>query len=168
MRSASSLLALAGYVHFRFHCAWPRIHCLQDHLTRSRNSRVLGSTTVCRYGCLASPASAPTALVTMGAISSARRSRVPEILAGFYKQVVDCRVRIVPGPSMQLLDSFDAGKFAVYVELCRSGEAYRAACKCKKLFLSLLQFGEHRKFGALVRQHNGMLIRSTPLFMAVR
>ncbi len=48
--------------------------------------------------------------VNVGAIASVQRSWLPEVLAGFYKQVKDCRVRIVPGLSVHLLNLVDAGK----------------------------------------------------------
>jgi DNA-binding transcriptional LysR family regulator len=54
--------------------------------------------------------SPPSSFVNVGAIASVQRSWLPEVLASFYKQVVDCRVRIVPGLSMQLLNLVDAGK----------------------------------------------------------
>jgi DNA-binding transcriptional LysR family regulator len=54
-----------------------------------------------------SPASS---FVNVGAIASVQRSWLPEVLAGFYKQVKDCRIRIVPGLSMTLLNLVDAGK----------------------------------------------------------
>ncbi|MDR7304786.1 DNA-binding transcriptional LysR family regulator [Rhodoferax saidenbachensis] len=56
---------------------------------------------------LGAPASS---VVNVGAIASVQRSWLPDVLAGFYKQVKDCRVRIVPGLSMHLLNMVDAGK----------------------------------------------------------
>jgi DNA-binding transcriptional LysR family regulator len=54
--------------------------------------------------------SQPSSFVNVGAIASVQRSWLPEVLASFYKQVVDCRARIVPGLSMHLLNLVDAGK----------------------------------------------------------
>jgi len=64
-----------------------------------------------QYGNLGSRATGSPAasLITVGAIASVERSLLPDVLAKFHRQAADCRVRIVPGVSMQLLDAVDAG-----------------------------------------------------------
>ena len=51
-----------------------------------------------------------TMLVSIGAIESVQRSLLPGALARFRKQSPDCRTRVVPGLSMELLDLVDAGE----------------------------------------------------------
>jgi DNA-binding transcriptional LysR family regulator len=51
-----------------------------------------------------------TSFVSVGAISSVQRSWLPGVLASFHRQVVDCRIRIAPGLSVNLLNLVDAGK----------------------------------------------------------
>lgn len=54
---------------------------------------------------------APAAsFVHVGAIASVQRSWLPGVLASFHKQVVDCRIRVAPGLSVNLLNLVDAGK----------------------------------------------------------
>ncbi|WP_024645559.1 LysR family transcriptional regulator [Pseudomonas syringae] len=64
------------------------------------------------YGNLGSAAVglAPNVLVTIGAIASVQRSFLPEALAGFHRQFAQCRTRIVPGLSMDLVNQVDAGE----------------------------------------------------------
>ncbi|MCS2608721.1 LysR substrate-binding domain-containing protein [Halomonas dongshanensis] len=48
--------------------------------------------------------------VTLGAIASIQRMLLPDILARFHRQHPDCRSRVVPGVSMELVDQVDTGK----------------------------------------------------------
>lgn len=50
------------------------------------------------------------ALVTIGAIASVQRSLLPDVLAVFHRQYPQCRTRIVPGLSVNLLEEVDAGE----------------------------------------------------------
>ncbi|WP_394834578.1 LysR substrate-binding domain-containing protein [Pendulispora rubella] len=52
---------------------------------------------------------ATTTLVTIGAIASVQRSRLPDVLARFHREHPDCRTRVLPGVSMGLADQVDAG-----------------------------------------------------------
>ncbi|ANJ55491.1 LysR substrate-binding domain-containing protein [Pseudomonas silesiensis] len=61
----------------------------------------LGSTTV------GLPASV---LVNIGAIASVQRSFLPDALARFHQQCPQCRTRVVPGLSMELVNLVDAGE----------------------------------------------------------
>ncbi|MNC41467.1 HTH-type transcriptional regulator YofA [compost metagenome] len=61
----------------------------------------LGSTTV------GLPASA---LVNIGAIASVQRSYLPDALAKFHQQCPQCRTRVIPGLSMELVNLVDAGE----------------------------------------------------------
>lgn len=65
-----------------------------------------------QYGNLGSRKSGAPAssFVSVGAIASVQRSWLPEVLASFYKHVADCRVRVAPGVSVNLLNLIDAGK----------------------------------------------------------
>jgi len=54
-----------------------------------------------------------TMLVTIGAIASVQRSRLPEVLAQFHREHADCRTRVLPGLSMGLADQVDAGEIDV-------------------------------------------------------
>lgn len=49
-------------------------------------------------------------VVAIGAIASAQRSVLPDVLARFHKLHDDCRTRVVPGVSMALFDQVDAGE----------------------------------------------------------
>ncbi|WP_394845027.1 LysR substrate-binding domain-containing protein [Pendulispora brunnea] len=51
-----------------------------------------------------------TTLVTIGAIASVQRSRLPDVLARFHREHPDCRTRVLPGLSMGLADQVDAGE----------------------------------------------------------
>ena len=51
-----------------------------------------------------------TALVNIGAIASVQRSLLPDVLAAFHKQSGRCRIRVVPGLSMDLINQVDAGE----------------------------------------------------------
>jgi DNA-binding transcriptional LysR family regulator len=61
----------------------------------------LGSTTV------GLPASV---LVNIGAIASVQRSFLPAALARFHQQCLQCRTRVIPGLSMELVNLVDAGE----------------------------------------------------------
>ena len=61
----------------------------------------LGSTTV----------GLPTSvLVNIGAIASVQRSYLPDALAKFHQQCPQCRTRVIPGLSMELVNLVDAGE----------------------------------------------------------
>lgn len=51
----------------------------------------------------------PLAPVAIGAIASAQRSHLPDVLAKFHKERADVRTRLIPGVSMHLVDQVDAG-----------------------------------------------------------
>ena len=61
----------------------------------------LGSTT---------PGLPATVLVNVGAIASVQRSLLPDALARFHRQCPECRTRIIPGLSMELVNQVDAGE----------------------------------------------------------
>nr|WP_315236737.1 LysR substrate-binding domain-containing protein [uncultured Albidiferax sp.] len=52
---------------------------------------------------------AATVLVRIGAIASVQRTLLPDVLAKFHKQFPDCRSRVIPGLSMDLVNRVDAG-----------------------------------------------------------
>ncbi len=59
----------------------------------------------------ASPAGlAPSVLVNIGAIASVQRSFLPDALARFHQQCPQCRTRVLPGVSMELINLVDAGE----------------------------------------------------------
>lgn len=59
----------------------------------------------------ASPAGlAPSVLVNIGAIASVQRSFLPDALARFHQQCPQCRTRVFPGVSMDLINLVDAGE----------------------------------------------------------
>ncbi|MGR4972544.1 LysR family transcriptional regulator [Pseudomonas sp. LARHCG127] len=49
-------------------------------------------------------------LVTIGAIASVQRSFLPEALAEFHQRSPQCRTRVVPGLSMELVNQVDSGE----------------------------------------------------------
>jgi DNA-binding transcriptional LysR family regulator len=53
---------------------------------------------------------AAEAVVSVGAIASVQRSLLPDVLAKFFRESAQRRVRVVPGVSSQLFDAVDAGK----------------------------------------------------------
>lgn len=61
----------------------------------------LGSTT---------PGLPATVLVNIGAIASVQRSLLPDALARFHRQCPECRTRVIPGLSMELVNQVDAGE----------------------------------------------------------
>ncbi|KRD47876.1 LysR family transcriptional regulator [Acidovorax sp. Root275] len=56
-----------------------------------------------------------TELINIGAIASVQRSALPDALARFHKRWPDCRTRVVPGLSMELVNLVDAGKIDLAV-----------------------------------------------------
>lgn len=66
----------------------------------------LGSTTV------GLPASV---LVNIGSIASVQRSYLPDALAKFHQQCPQCRTRVIPGLSMELVNLVDAGEIDMAV-----------------------------------------------------
>ncbi|EIK97194.1 transcriptional regulator [Pseudomonas sp. M47T1] len=53
--------------------------------------------------------SAPSVLVNIGAIASVQRSLLPQVLATFHARFPQCRTRILPGLSMDLVNLVDTG-----------------------------------------------------------
>lgn len=49
-------------------------------------------------------------LVNIGAIASVQRSFLPDALAKFHQQCPQCRTRVIPGLSMELVNLVDAGE----------------------------------------------------------
>lgn len=49
-------------------------------------------------------------LINIGAIASVQRSYLPDALARFHQQCPQCRTRILPGVSMELVNLVDAGE----------------------------------------------------------
>ncbi|WP_447891467.1 LysR substrate-binding domain-containing protein [Pseudomonas atacamensis] len=66
----------------------------------------LGSTT---------PGEPPSVLVNIGAIASVQRSYLPDALAKFHKQCPQCRTRVIPGLSMEMVNLVDAGEIDMAV-----------------------------------------------------
>ncbi|HGA2319078.1 TPA: LysR substrate-binding domain-containing protein [Pseudomonas putida] len=58
-------------------------------------------------GCNA-PGAAPTVQVDIGAIATIQRSLLPQALAQFHAARSECRTRIIPGLSLELLSAVDA------------------------------------------------------------
>lgn len=56
---------------------------------------------------------AATGRVTVGAIASVQRSLLPDALAAFFARSPECRARVIPGVSMDLLNLVDAGDIDV-------------------------------------------------------
>lgn len=91
---------------------------LFDRTGRSARLNAMGHQTLDRaqelirlYGDLGSRrAGRPAAvLVSIGAITSVQRTLLPDVLATFHKQFPDCRSRVIPGLSMDLVNRVDAG-----------------------------------------------------------
>ena len=57
----------------------------------------------------------PSVLVNIGAIASVQRSCLPDALAQFHRQCPQCRTRVVPGLSMELVNLVDAGEIDMAV-----------------------------------------------------
>ncbi|ASK20266.1 LysR substrate-binding domain-containing protein [Halomonas sp. N3-2A] len=53
--------------------------------------------------------------ITIGAIASIQRTVLPDIVARFHRQFSECRTRIVPGLSMDLMNQVDAGELDMAV-----------------------------------------------------
>lgn len=92
---------------------------LFDRTGRSARLNAMGQETLAQatelirlYGQLGSRDAGARAsvVVSIGAIASAQRLLLPEALAGFHRQAPDCRTRVVPGVSMELLNLVDAGE----------------------------------------------------------
>ncbi|WP_434570384.1 LysR family transcriptional regulator [Pseudomonas sp. Z3-6] len=49
-------------------------------------------------------------LITLGAIASVQRSFLPQALAQFHQRSPQCRTRVVPGLSMELVNQVDSGE----------------------------------------------------------
>ncbi len=64
------------------------------------------------YDNLGSPAvgAAANVLVNVGAIASVQRSLLPAALVRFHRQHPECRTRVIPGLSTDLVNSVDAGE----------------------------------------------------------
>ena len=69
------------------------------------------------YGTLGASIADPTTAqrVTIGAIASIQRSLLPDALARFHNLYRECRTRVVPGLSMDLVNQVDAGKLDMAV-----------------------------------------------------
>jgi DNA-binding transcriptional LysR family regulator len=57
----------------------------------------------------------PSVLVNIGAIASVQRSYLPDALAKFHQHCPQCRSRVVPGLSMELVNLVDAGEIDMAV-----------------------------------------------------
>ncbi|MBT2295934.1 LysR family transcriptional regulator [Pseudomonas fluorescens] len=57
-----------------------------------------------------SPELPASVLVNIGAIASVQRSYLPDALARFHQQCPQCRTRVLPGLSMELVNLVDAGE----------------------------------------------------------
>jgi DNA-binding transcriptional LysR family regulator len=57
----------------------------------------------------------PSVLVNIGAIASVQRSYLPDALAEFHQHCPQCRSRVVPGLSMELVNLVDAGEIDMAV-----------------------------------------------------
>lgn len=57
----------------------------------------------------------PSVLVNIGAIASVQRSYLPDALAKFHKQCPQCRTRVIPGLSMEMVNLVDAGEIDMAV-----------------------------------------------------
>ena len=57
----------------------------------------------------------PSVQVNIGAIASVQRSYLPDALARFHQQCPQCRTRVVPGLSMELVNLVDTGEIDMAV-----------------------------------------------------
>ncbi|MBI6884984.1 LysR substrate-binding domain-containing protein [Pseudomonas putida] len=86
----------------------------------------------------AAPGAAPSVQVDIGAIASFQRSLLPSALAQFHRARAECRTRVIPGLSLELLSAVDSGEidmaviirppFALQSDLCwttLASEPYR-------------------------------------------
>ncbi|MBA1196256.1 MULTISPECIES: LysR substrate-binding domain-containing protein [Pseudomonas] len=111
------------------------------HLNRRGQQILLQAQEVIRmYNNLGSsePGAPPSVQVNVGAIASIQRSLLPGVLAQFHRARPECRTRIIPGLSLELLSAVDSGEidmaviirppFALQSDLCWSNlvsEPYR-------------------------------------------
>ncbi len=95
---------------------------LFDRAGRSARLNAMGQQTLLQaqelirlYNRLGSRSASPEAsvFITIGAIASVQRSLLPQVLAKFHRQHRDCRTRIVPGVSMELVNLVDAGEIDI-------------------------------------------------------
>lgn len=56
-----------------------------------------------------------TQRISIGAIASFQRSLLPDALANFHRAYAECRTRVVPGLSMELVNQVDAGELDMAV-----------------------------------------------------
>ncbi|MCL6701702.1 LysR substrate-binding domain-containing protein [Pseudomonas sp. T1.Ur] len=61
------------------------------------------------------PGLPPSVLVNIGAIASVQRAYLPDALARFHQQCPQCRTRVVPGLSVELINLVDAGEIDMAV-----------------------------------------------------
>ncbi|WP_206997753.1 LysR family transcriptional regulator [Trinickia mobilis] len=83
------------------------------HLNKAGQQILLQAQEVIRlYNNLgAAPVGTPASvLVSIGAIASVQRSLLPDALAKLHRQCPECRTRIIPGLSMELVNWVDAGE----------------------------------------------------------
>lgn len=83
------------------------------HLNRRGHEMLLKAQELIRlYNDLGNtPSGAPiSTLINIGAIASIQRNLLPNALAGFHQQFPQCRTRVLPGLSMELVNLVDAGE----------------------------------------------------------
>ncbi|WP_449433154.1 LysR substrate-binding domain-containing protein [Pseudomonas putida] len=88
------------------------------HLNRRGQQILLQAQEVIRmYNNLGStePGAPPSVQVNIGAIASIQRSLLPSALAQFHRARPECRTRIIPGLSLELLSAVDSGEIDVAV-----------------------------------------------------
>lgn len=101
------------------------------HLNRRGQQILLQAQEVIRlYNNLGStdPGAAPSVQVNIGAIASFQRSLLPSALPHFHRARPECRTRVIPGLSLELLSAVDSGEidmaviirppFALQSDLC--------------------------------------------------
>jgi len=62
-------------------------------------------------------AKADEVFITLGAIASAQRSRLPIAIAKFHRRYPGARTRVVPGLSMELVNQVDAGEIEMAITI---------------------------------------------------
>ncbi|CAM3597737.1 HTH-type transcriptional regulator CfxR [Pseudomonas reidholzensis] len=88
------------------------------HLNRRGQQILLQAQEVVRlYNNLGStdPGAAPSVQVNIGAIASFQRSLLPSALAHFHGARPECRTRVIPGLSLELLSAVDSGEIDMAV-----------------------------------------------------
>lgn len=83
------------------------------HLNRRGHQVLLQAQDLLRlYDNLGTSTTGPAAsvLVNIGAIASVQRSYLPDALARFHRHCPQCRTRVIPGLSMELVNLVDAGE----------------------------------------------------------